>query len=73
MQAARGRVIGSATENFWIGLRAFGVMGRPRTGALLAAFGVYRLARGAVLGSAVSLFYYAVTAGELARWRGRRS
>ena len=69
LQTARGQMLGSATENFWIGLRAFAAMGRPRTAALLGAFGLYRLLRGPALGSGVSLFYYALTLRELTRWR----
>src|SRR5579875_402709 len=70
LQAARGRVIGPASENFWMGFRVYAELGRPRLAALLLGLGLYRLARGGALGSAASLFYYAAQANRLAGQSG---
>jgi len=65
-QAARGRFLGSATENFWNAYGAYAVLGRPRVAVALAAFGLYQLVRGQVFGSAASLMFYAIIARQMA-------
>jgi len=67
VQLARGKVVGSASENLW---NAYGVFAMTRMVAptmLLVAFGLMQVARGEVLGSATSLFLYAFSARRLAR------
>lgn len=70
-QVARGQILGSASENFWMAFRIYLLMGRPRIAALLVAFGVYRLVKGQALGSAESLFYYAAQANRMAKRQDR--
>lgn len=69
-QMARGEMLGSASENFWMAFRTYALLGRPQIAALLVGFGLFRLAKGKALGSAESLFYYAATAHRMARRRG---
>lgn len=59
LQAARGRALGSATENLFNAHSAYFTSNQPRLAAVLLAFGLLQVARGEVLGSAVSLFLYA--------------
>jgi hypothetical protein len=68
-QAARGRLLGSATENFWNAYGAYAQMNRKRIAATLAAFGLYQVTTGRVLGSAASLLFYALSAHNMARGR----
>lgn len=66
-QLARGRVLGSASENLWNAYGAYAVLKQPWTAVVLVGFGLYQLAAGQGLGSAVSLFLYALNARHLAR------
>ena len=71
MQVARGRVLGSASENLWNAYGVYVTTRQTRVTALLAGFGLLQLMRGEALGSAVSLFLYAWGARRLAR--GKRA
>jgi len=66
-QAARGQVLGSASENLWNAYTAYAVQRKPWIAAALAGFGVVQAARGQGLGSAVSLFLYAINARRMAQ------
>lgn len=66
-QLVRGRLAGTALENFWNAYGAYAVLGQPWAGAALLGVGLYQLARGRVLGPASSLFFYALNARYLAR------
>jgi hypothetical protein len=68
-QAARGRFLGSATENLWNAYGAYTQANRTRIAAAFAAFGLYQLARGRALGSAASLLYYALRLRDMSRTR----
>jgi hypothetical protein len=75
-QAARGNVVGNAVENFWLSFSAQNMLGRPDLATVFAAAGVWRMLRGQLLGSALSLFFYSmvmrhVAAVEEARARNR--
>ncbi len=70
LQVARGKILGTASENFWMAFRIYALMGRPRIATLLILFGLYRLARGEALGSAESFFYYAAQANRMAKRQG---
>jgi hypothetical protein len=59
LQIARGRALGSATENLFNAHSTYFTSNQPWLAAVLAAFGLVQVARGEVLGSAVSLFLYA--------------
>lgn len=67
VQVARGRLFGSATENFWMAFRIYAVMNRPRIAGLLLLLGLLRMAQGEFLGSAESLFWYAAQANRMAK------
>jgi hypothetical protein len=69
-QVARGKLFGTASENFWMAFRIYAVMNRPRIAALLILLGLYRLAQGELLGSAESLFWYAAQANRMAKRQG---
>lgn len=72
-QAARGRLLSSATEHFWHAYSAYAQMNRKPIAATLGALGLYQLARGRILGSAASLVFYALSARNMARGRDRAS
>jgi hypothetical protein len=65
-QAARGRVLGSATENLWHAFGAQRILGRPDVAAIFAVLGVYQILRGQLFGSASSLFFYALMTRQFA-------
>lgn len=67
LQLARGRLAGSATENLWNAFTALRTMRRPGLAVVLAGAGAIQLVRGQVLGSALSLAFYAVNARRMAR------
>ena len=67
LQAARGNLLGSASENLWNAYSLRAVTGKTLPSAVLAAFGAFQLVRGQALGSAVSLFLYAYSARQMAR------
>ncbi len=69
LQVARGRAIGSGTENLFNAHSAYTTTGQPWLAALLAAFGIIQIARGEVLGSATSLFLYALSFQRRAQHR----
>lgn len=66
-QLARGRVLGSASENLWNAYGAYTTLKQPWIAAALVGFGAYQAATGPALGSAVSLFLYALNARRLAQ------
>ena len=59
LQALRGRVLGSATEQFWHASRLMG-MDHPAAGLALIGMGFIQLLSGRVLAPASSLFTYAL-------------
>jgi len=61
-QAARGQILGAATENLWNAYGAQMLLRKPWLAAGLAGLGIYQLARGRALGSASSLLFYALSA-----------
>ncbi len=67
VQVVRGRLAGSAAENLWNAYSAFRTFRRPGLAVALAGAGAIQLARGQVLGSAVSLAFYAMNARRMAR------
>lgn len=69
LQLVRGRVVGSASENLW---NAYGLYAATRQTwplAFLVPLGLFQIARGEVLGSAISLFLYAFSARRMAQRR----
>jgi len=66
-QLARGRVLGSASENLWNAYSAYAVLRKPWVAVALVGFGVVQAAAGQGLGSAVSLFLYAMNARRMAQ------
>jgi hypothetical protein len=66
VQAARGQIVGSASENLWNAYGLYAATKRPGVSLLLVAFGLFQIARGEVLGSATSLFLYALSARRMA-------
>lgn len=67
LQIARGRAVGSASENLWNAYGLYAVTRQALPAVLLAGFGVVQILRGEVLGSAVSLFLYAYSAHRMTR------
>lgn len=67
VQLARGRVVGSASENLWNAVGLYHVTQQPWIPGILVALGLRQVVRGEILGSAVSLFLYAWSARRLAR------
>ena len=67
LQLARGRILGSASENLWNAYGLFVATRQMWVPMLLTGFGVFQIARGDVLGSATSLFLYAFSAHRLAQ------
>jgi hypothetical protein len=66
VQAARGQIVGSASENLWNAYGLYAATGRRGMSLLLVGFGLFQIARGEVLGSATSLFLYALSARRMA-------
>lgn len=66
VQLARGRIVGSASENLWNAYGLYQATRQPGISLLLMAFGLFQIARGEVLGSATSLFLYALSARRMA-------
>lgn len=66
VQLARGRIVGSASENLWNAYGLYQATRQPGISLLLVAFGLFQIARGEVLGSATSLFLYALSARRMA-------
>jgi hypothetical protein len=66
-QVARGRVLGSASEQLWNSYSAYATLKKPWIAATLAVAGLYQAVAGKRLGSAVSLFFYALHARRLSR------
>lgn len=64
--AARGNVVGPASENFWHAFGAWRLFNNPGLTAALIALGLVQIARGQVAGSAVSLALYALVTLEVA-------
>jgi hypothetical protein len=64
---ARGRVLGSASEQLWNSYSAYATLKKPWIAATLAVAGLYQAVAGKRLGSAVSLFFYALHARRLSR------
>ncbi len=73
VQVARGRVVGSASENFWNAYAAYAMTGQGKVALLLGVFGLVQVMRGEVLGSATSLFLYALSARRMAQSRTAES
>ncbi len=67
LQLARGRVIGSASENLWNAYGLYAITRQAWPSTLMVAFGLLQIARGEVLGSATSLFLYAFSARRLSQ------
>lgn len=67
LQLARGRVLGSASENLWNAYGVYAATRQARVAAGLVALGLLQIVRGEILGSAVSLFLYALSARRMAR------
>lgn len=62
LQVSRGRVIGSASESLFNAHSTYTTTGQPWLAALLVAFAVIQVANGGeILGSATSLFLYALS------------
>ena len=59
-QAAQGRVLGPASENFWNAYGALRVLNDPLVALVFGSLGVLQLARGRLLGAASSLLFYAL-------------
>jgi hypothetical protein len=66
-QMARGRVLGSASEQLWNSYSAYATFKKPWVAATLAVAGLHQAVAGKRLGSAVSLFFYALHARRLSR------
>jgi hypothetical protein len=72
LQLARGRLFGTASENFWNAYRSYVITGRPWPSLLLAGLGAVQVVRGRrLLGPAGSLFFYAWRANRAANQRQR--
>ena len=69
-QMARGRLTGSAVENFWNAYGAQRFLGRPEIATGFVLLGVVQLLRGQFLGSASSLFFYSLITRQLASVNG---
>ncbi|GAC1431203.1 MAG: hypothetical protein NVSMB62_28320 [Acidobacteriaceae bacterium] len=67
VQAARGQITGTASENLWNSYRAHTHLRNPWLAMFLFGLGVYQLGNGQVLNSATALMFYAFTAKELSR------
>ncbi|MBV8914972.1 MAG: heavy-metal-associated domain-containing protein [Acetobacteraceae bacterium] len=67
LQLARGRVLGSASENLWNAYGFYALTRQALPSAVLIAFGLFQAVRGEVLGSATSLFVYAYLARRRAQ------
>jgi hypothetical protein len=65
-QIARGRALGSASENFWNAYGAYRILGNPALALLLCGLGLWQTLRGEWLGSASALLFYALMASKLA-------
>jgi len=63
LQAARGRVLGSASEQFWHAERAR-ERNAPVLSLVLFGLGILQLLSGRVLAPASSLFVYAMLSGK---------
>jgi hypothetical protein len=72
LQAARGRIVGSAVETLWHGYQARRKLGMPPVVAGLAGIGLIQLVRGQLLGPASSLLFHALMAQQMARENGGR-
>lgn len=70
VQLARGQVVGSASENLWNAFGLYAVTRQRWIPLILVALGLRQVMRGELLGSAVSLFLYALSARRLAQHRG---
>lgn len=67
LQLARGKIVGSASENLWNAYSLHAITKESRLAVLLVAFGLLQIVRGEVLGSATSLFLYALSARQIAQ------
>jgi hypothetical protein len=66
LQAARGNITGSATENFWNAYGAKRVLGRADLATGFFVLGLFQLFGGQWLGSASALFFYSLITRQLA-------
>lgn len=65
-QIARGRALGSASENFWNAYGAYRILSNPALAVLQCGLGLWQTLRGEWLGSASALLFYALVASRLA-------
>ncbi|MBS3652311.1 hypothetical protein KEU06_27345 [Pseudaminobacter sp. 19-2017] len=59
LQAARGEILGPASENFWNAYGALRVMHNLPLMLLFGGLGLFQISQGRAFGSAASLFFYA--------------
>jgi hypothetical protein len=68
-QVSRGKLLGTATENFWNAYGAYRVLKNPALAAGFVGLGLYQVIRGELFGSAASLFFYALLTHHIATER----
>lgn len=69
IQLANGEAVGAASESFWNAYRARTHLGNNSATLALTVLGVVQVMRGQYLNSASALFFYALTAWQLAKER----
>lgn len=69
IQLVNGEAVGPASENLFNAYRAYAYLGNRPVTLTLTVLGLVQFARGQYLNSATSLFFYALTAWQMARER----
>lgn len=66
IQAARGNLLSTASDEFWRAYAAFRVLRLPLAAWMFVGFGIYQLIRGELFPTASALLFYALSAEHIA-------